>query len=862
MSETKSPHGGLTRRSFLKTTGAVAGVAAVAGGAVMPGLALANKGPDASDDEQTKYVACRGNCMNGCQFKCTVRDGKIVKSEMAPMPQEKYNRICAKGLSVPQMTYSPDRIQYPMRRAGERGSGEWERISWDEAIEEIVGRWKGYIEEFGGLSIVQSGSGCGTLCGSYLSLVQSLFGFSSAVHQADMASIKTAMDYVGVSAPFFGGVEIADVVNAKNLFLFSTNMALSIVQAAPFVYEMKKNGGKVVSIDPNYTPTVARFADMHIALRPGTDGMLYMGILHALIDEGLVDTDFLKKHSVAPFLVKKADGTYLRQEDVGRVEVDAAADTPKSKDARILVMGSDGVVGLATETDDPLLSFEGDVEGVAVVTVYDRILERLSNYPLDLCSKVSGISEDVIRELAHLYADGPTATLDNYGADHCTNGHTGYEALYTVHAFTGNLLKRGAFKGGIGSSGCYAGVADWVAKLKKEQPGAFPADEKMQAVVDANGGKPITLSVSFNQFAEALKTGQVNGQPLLKSYPDFQYKCWWIAGTNPLPSSVNRLEVIDALDEIDFIVVQDIMWTESADYADIVLPVSFYTEYTDLPAMTDGKSTPFLQASEKCVEPQYESKTDFEIANLLLEGMGYGHLACGSEEEWMRFCVDNSAFLPRKEITFDRIMEEKALAFLDYPEETPALQDGTTYYSSVFPTTTGRINIYTELPVTNNPWPGEYDVDLERMLYWEPPSESWPYSVGGYEPSEASKKYPLNFHWKRSRFATHTKFSRGCHWLDEIEPEPYIRINPDDAADRGIETGDYVKVFNDRGHCIIKAYRDSGLYPGCIDTPQRWQGKQYKEGSMADLSNCKMHPFFNNSMLNECQVEVEKYKEA
>lgn len=202
MSGSTNPRGGITRRNFLKTTAAVTGAAAVAGGTSL--TALAEEKPS-EGNEQVKYVACRGNCMNGCQFKCTVRDGKIVKNEMAPMPQEKYNRICAKGLSVPQMTYSPDRIQYPMRRVGERGSGQWERISWDEAISEITGKWKGYIEEHSGLSIAQSGSGAGTLCGSYLSLVQSLFGFSSAVHQADMASIKTSMDYVGVSAPLFGG---------------------------------------------------------------------------------------------------------------------------------------------------------------------------------------------------------------------------------------------------------------------------------------------------------------------------------------------------------------------------------------------------------------------------------------------------------------------------------------------------------------------------------------------------------------------------------------------------------------------------------------------------------------------------------
>ena len=79
---------------------------------------------------------------------------------------------------------------------------------------------------------------------------------------------------------------------------------------------------------------------------------------------------------------------------------------------------------------------------------------------------------------------------------------------------------------------------------------------------------------------------------------------------------------------------------------------------------------------------------------------------------------------------------------------------------------------------------------------------------------------------------------------------------------RGIADGDYVRVYNDRGYCIIKAYLDSGLARGCIDSPQRYQGKQYREGSMCDLSNSATHPFISNAVYNECQVEVEKFEEA
>lgn len=168
MSETKSPLKGLTRRSFLKTTGAVAGVAAVAGtGAALTDLAPQKahaEGAAAMEGEQVFRTSCRGNCGSRCPQEVVVREGKVVRTTAAQLPGEDNvrRRLCVKGYTQPQRLYEPDRLKYPLKRTswspenpnGEaRGNGEWERISWDEAIEIVSGQIGSIMEKHGPSSV-------------------------------------------------------------------------------------------------------------------------------------------------------------------------------------------------------------------------------------------------------------------------------------------------------------------------------------------------------------------------------------------------------------------------------------------------------------------------------------------------------------------------------------------------------------------------------------------------------------------------------------------------------------------------------------------------------------------------------------
>ena len=167
MSETTHPTGGLTRRGFLKTTGAAAAGLACAGavGVAIGGGALAPARATADGGEKTVYTLHQFMCQGNCSIKCTVRDGHLAKIEPSDAVDPKYRRCCMKGLSEIEHVYSPLRLQTPLKRVGERGEGKFEKISWDEALEivgtELKRAWDAYGKESVYISASNDGRGAG-----------------------------------------------------------------------------------------------------------------------------------------------------------------------------------------------------------------------------------------------------------------------------------------------------------------------------------------------------------------------------------------------------------------------------------------------------------------------------------------------------------------------------------------------------------------------------------------------------------------------------------------------------------------------------------------------------------------------------
>ena len=340
MTEAYRAASGLTRRSFLKSTGAVAAAAAAgsAGLLATSGVAQAvayEAGQTEGDGEQIFCGVCRGNCSGTCKLNLHVVDGKIVKTSKRSFnsfPDGRVDRICLRGLSQVYNVYGPNRIQYPMRRVGERGSGEWERITWEEAIKEITDEWKRIQAEYGEQAIAYTrGSGnLGAISGVASPMYNVFFNkinasmIKIARDQANTRGINRVVGNLGdwvLNDP-------SDFKNAKTLFVWGANITDAQIHDWHFVADAQDAGTKLVVIDPIMTQLAAR-ADMWVPVKPATDAALALSMMHVMVTEDAVNKPFLRDSTCAPFLVRSDTGKFLRMSDLGVepevIEVEAGA---------------------------------------------------------------------------------------------------------------------------------------------------------------------------------------------------------------------------------------------------------------------------------------------------------------------------------------------------------------------------------------------------------------------------------------------------------------------------------------------------------------------------------------------------------
>lgn len=798
MSETKAASGGLTRRNFLKTTGAVAGAAALAGGAGSL-AALADDYRETGEDQiEYKCVSCTNNCNGLCGLRVYVRDGKAVNIVPQPYPED-ITQGCQKGLSHIPRIYDENRLKYPMRRVGERGSGEFERISWDDAIAEICEKWKGYISEYGGESIVFfPGSGnqrvdCGN--GGYIKRLASYLGACVMDTGYDNNGMWTMRDSFGNDLSFIGS-DWRDLVNAKHIFVWGGDPS----EAAPirwrWLMDAREGGSKITVIDPNFT-IVASKAQEFVPIRPGSDGLLAIGMMQIILEEGLQDEEFLLKQTVAPYLVKESDGMYLRQSS--------------DKTSPILVMDANGSVVPSEQATDPRLEGSFEVDGQNVTTAYSLLLERLKEWDLTTISEYCDIPEERIRELALEYADGPSYILTGYGPDHYANGFTFYSNMCALAMISGNFLKKGA-----GITGCSFGNY------------ATMGVGNVSSIINPKDGKG-TFSLNASYFNELLETGKWGEK-------EITVKSLYIWAHNPIGNQPDRQLWLENFSKVEFIVIADMYMQESVKYADIVLPVPYYFELESY-----HTSNTYARLCEQVVPPAFESKGDFEIATLLGQGMGFADKFTMTREDYCEAAFDN-ATAKKLGITWERLKEEKVI------KAGPA--EPYLYCQNGINTPTKKAQFYYE-GVRPTPDIGqEWDQKRESLPYWEPPHEAW------FE-NEQFKKYPIIFMTERGKYKVHSQYTF-VPTLLELDREPYIKMSPDDANERGIKTGDTVRAYNDRGHVVCKAVVNSGNRKGTVTMDHGWQEGQFVDGHYNDLSSIYTAPHFPSGCWFDNLVEIEK----
>ena len=288
--------GVLNRRSFLKGLIALGTVAALPGGLLTSRCALAQ--PPIPFNPKTYKIyrnACPRNCYDTCSLKTWVKDDVITFVEGAPESTFTHGTPCVKGLSYPRRVYSPDRIKYPMVQ-DVRGSGNWRRISWDEAMQRIATKMREMKKKDG------------SMLGLALTKYSGKFGVLNYAVEGMMSSLGYTTRFAGTPC-WPAGIDAQnydmgdmwcndpeDMVKAKYIIIWGANPAWCSMHTMKYIYQAREKGAKVVVIDPLLTQTAAK-ADLYLRVRPGSDGALALGMARHLVDKGLVDQDFVNNYS-------------------------------------------------------------------------------------------------------------------------------------------------------------------------------------------------------------------------------------------------------------------------------------------------------------------------------------------------------------------------------------------------------------------------------------------------------------------------------------------------------------------------------------------------------------------------------------
>ncbi len=841
----------LNRRSFMKMSLA-AGTAASLDMKFFS-YAGAEAASQKTGVETVTRSTCSPNCTGACGFNVHVTDDRITTLiQSADYPEKSYNpRGCLRGLSMMNLVYGKDRVKYPLIRTGERGSGEFRKASWEEALDYAAEKLKNIMEKYGpeavGLTVQVPGTG-------YVHK-------GAFVRMAGLAhwSIHHGYDQNGdlpMFWPMTFGVQTEELEslewpNARYTMVFGSNLIQTRLPDAHHLIEAKKNG-KLVVFDPDYCSTAAK-ADEWVPLKPDTDAAMGLGMAKVIIDRKLYDENFLKDFTDMPILVRKDTGKRVRAKEVK--DLVSQAEKRKIPDYRDLfvIHTEKGFEILNPERLDPSgAELEGEyqvelVDGrkVEVRTVFSEFRESLKEYTLD---KVSSITEAPAEQIERVAIEAATNKPLHiiYGASNYQwyNGDLKGRALSLLPVLTGSIGKSG---GGISS---YAGQYRIRFNLKEWW---FPSGGKLNWV-------------PYLYFLQGKG----------KRYPKKGIKAMVGGWGNPFDqhNMSNRLKDRTTSGDIEFVATFDFSMTTSCQWSDVVFPATSWYENYELTATI---LHPYLQLQQPAIQPMFESKTAFWVARELSKRLNpefekyfFPELDTNAASQKIIEILLETGGFETKGITLDMLKkgpvrlhstvpDDRQIPFYDqihervpFPPQSypPPLKATAKFLKS------GRIEFYK-------------DEDLFLKMGEQLPVHKETFADTEYKVDpEARKKYRLRFVTKNSLYRVHSTHSNNV-WLNELQGhKPKVFLNEADAGERQINAGDFVEIYNNRGKTKAYAVIDSGCRKGTAIFEQGWWARYLKNESYNSLTMPWIKPLHEiyfvpgiwtpTTAWNECLVDVRR----
>jgi molybdopterin-containing oxidoreductase family molybdopterin binding subunit len=716
-------------------------------------------------EEKITYNACQGwMCHEACVLTTYSKDGRIVRTERTVDPHtgEELTGICQKGIECAKLPYIDGRLQYPLKRVGERGEGKFERISWDQAMDEIGAKLNEIRDKYGPESVLLYNYCCG-LANPFANLnfllsirFVNTFGASLlpyppvdlfAVHPLQVA-LGTWLDYVQCDVRLFS--------KAKQIIIWGGN-PIGFTRAAEtsrLLMEAQDKGTKITDIGIIFDSTAAK-SDEFIPINPGTDGALALSMVNVMLAEGLWDADFVSQYTVGPFLVRDDNGKFLRES-----EIIEGGDPQKYVYWNKVPIGPRTVAPYEriSEKDSPDLFAEVVINGIPCKTAMCHIRELVEPWTPEAQKKITGVPAETARRLVHEYVQTPNSMIyQYYGPRYLNAGYIG-RAVMLVAVLSGQMKNE---TGGYAVAGVMGGEHP-VALNSFEV--TFPDGDPQKA----KGKAPLALS-------DMIREG-------------FPYKALLNVVGNPMQNWPNRdMWVKDIYPKLDLIVVYEYRMTDTAKFADYVLPDTTPFEREEILVPRKGKAILLEQA----IEPVEEAKPPVYFYNELAKRVGLTDYFNKTNEEWIKIMLktDDPAITTLDQpLTLERLRKEKVVQ-LNIPQTEHNVWESMDFHSD-----SGRIEFYSEHLA---------DVGAAVPIYVDP-------LIRGPE----RKKYPLQLLVFRSRVSMQTQFSDFPELLQIVGKKPEVEMNPSDAQARGISNGDLVEVFNDRGSFKCRVKLTAALPPG------------------------------------------------
>jgi anaerobic selenocysteine-containing dehydrogenase len=661
-----------------------------------------------------------------------VKGGKVIGVQGNPDHPFTQGRLCTKTNRYEERVYHPDRILYPMRRSGPKGSGRFERISWDEALETISSTWRRLIEEHGPTAILPySYLGTQGLVNG-LTVGDPFFNkLGASVSERTFCDSAACTGYIMTVGPT-PGMDPESFQHSRFIILWACNMLSTNAHMWPFIAKAQKNGAKVVVIDPVRT-AAAQQADQHIRIRPGTDAALVLAMMNVIIGENLLDKDYVAQHTVG----------------------------------------------------------------------FDALASHVQQYTPEFAADATGVPAEVIRQLAREYATTqPSAIRIGVAIERSAGGGQLVRALSSLPALVGAWRKPG---GGILQLPLWAFPINW--------PGLHRAD-----LLPAG-----TRVLNQWELGRAL-TGDLELDPPIQSL--------MVYNSNPLIVAPDQARLKEGLAREDlFTVVSEQFMSDTARYADILLPATTQVEQWDL-MFSWGQL--YLTLNQPAVAPLGEAVPNAELFRRLAKAMGFDDpFFYRDDEQLMRDSMDWSS--PALQGITMELLREKGYARLNLPSS----EQFAPHANGGFPTPSGKVELLASmaaggnfvLPVfrqgSNEFQDGSPVAALPTFI---PPRES------KLSNGELASRYPLSMMSPKSHSFLNSEYAN-IRRQQKHEGEQYVLLHPDDASARGIGPNDTVKVENSRGAFIAVAKVGDETMRGVVVAPLgHWISTSRGEATAAALN--------------------------